>query len=86
MPTEPPEEEQQPQRILETTMKARTEKETASLSKVTVSKPTGQQIIEDFIDSMSCKNDVVMLIDKLLYAIGQEDVIDWTCKLRVHNA
>jgi hypothetical protein len=37
MPTEPPEEEQQPQRILETTMKARTvrtEKETASLSKV----------------------------------------------------
>jgi hypothetical protein len=82
MPTEPAEEEEQPQRRLKKTMEAwtvRTEKETASLSKVTV-KQTRQQIIEDFVDSMSCKNDVVMLIDKLLFAIGykQEDVIDLT--------
>ena len=83
-PTAPAEEEEeeQPQLRFEKTTTAtmvQTEKEMASFSNLMV-KQTRQQMIVEFIDSMSCKHDLVMLIDKLLSAIGfqEEDVIDLT--------
>jgi hypothetical protein len=80
MPTEPAEEnKEKPQQRFTGTPKAttvKTVKETATLAKITV-KQSRQQLIEAFVDE-STINEVVMLIDKLLAAIGhnEEDLTD----------